>query len=148
MNENMKLIRFYLVLLAIFTVGRWGLSLGGANYDKTHQVFSLVILTYISSLYYGLLVRGFVGGGVKRALVLGATLGVASQVVIFASTALSYLLGMETFFNHPTALNATQALPMGQAMVGRAFGLVVNTIINSVAGALGWLIAGVGPQKT
>ena len=147
MSENMKLIRFYLVLLAIFTVGRWGLSLGGANYDKTHQVFSIVILTNISSLYYGLLVRGFVGGGVKRAAVLGATLAVTSQIVIFVSTALSYLLGMDTFFNHPQALNATHALPLGEAMVGRTITFVANVVINSVAGALGWLIAGVGPQK-
>ena len=38
-GENMKLIRFYLVLLAIFPVGRWGLSLGGAPYDKTTGFF-------------------------------------------------------------------------------------------------------------
>jgi len=147
MSENMKLVRFYLVLLAIVTIGRWGLSLGGAEYDKTHQVFSLVLLTVFSSLYYGMLVRCFVGGGVKRAIVLGATLAIASQLVIFVSTALSYLLGLQTFFNNARALNAPQTLPMGQAMVGRAGGLVVNTIINMVAGALGWLIAGVVPRK-
>ena len=44
MAENLKLLRFYFVLLAIFTIGRWALSLGGAEYDKTHQIFSLVIL--------------------------------------------------------------------------------------------------------
>ena len=147
MSENMKLIRFYLVLLAICTVGRWGLSLGGADYDKTHQIFSLVLLTNISSLYYGLLVRSFVGGGVKRAIVLGATLAIASQLVIFGSTALSYLLGINTFFNHPRALNATQALPMGQAMIGRTITFVANIVTNMISGALGWLIAGVVPRK-
>jgi hypothetical protein len=147
MSENMKLIRFYLVLLAIFTVGRWGLSLAGVDYDKTHQVFSIVILTNISAAYYGLLVRGFVGGGVKRAIVLGASLAVASQVVIFASTALSYLLGMHTFFNDPRALNAEQAVPFGQAMVGRTITFVANIVTNIIAGALGWLIAGVVPRR-
>jgi len=147
MSENMKLLRFYLVLLAIFTVGRWGLSLAGADYDKTHQVFSIVILTNISSLYYGLLVRSFVGGGVKRAIVLGASMAVASQVVIFASTALSYMLGMHTFFNHPRALNAVEAVPFGQAIVGRSITFVANIVTNAITGALGWLIAGVVPRK-
>ena len=147
MGENMKLIRFYLVLLAVFTVGRWGLSLAGADYDKTHQVFSIVILTNISSAFYGLLVRGFVGGGLKRAVVLGASLAVFSQAVIFVSTALSYLLGMETFFNHPRALNAQQAVAFGQAMLGRTITFVANIVTNGIAGALGWLIAGVVPRS-
>ncbi len=147
MSENMKLVRFYLVLLAIFTVGRWGLSLAGADYDKTHQVFSIVILTNISSLFYGLLVRSFVGGGVKRAIVLGATLAVASQLVILVSTALSYMLGLNTFFNHPRALNAVEAVPFAQAMVGRSITFVANIVTNSITGALGWLIAGVVPKR-
>jgi len=50
-SENLRLIRFYLVLLAVFTVGRWGLGFGGADYDATHQIFSIVILTNISSAY-------------------------------------------------------------------------------------------------
>ena len=79
MGENLRLIRFYLVLLAIFTVGRWGLSLGGAEYDATHQVFSIVILTNISALYYDFVVRNFAGGGLKRALALGALTAAAED---------------------------------------------------------------------
>lgn len=146
MSENLKLIRFYLVLLAIFTVGRWGLSFGGAEYDLTHQVFSIVILTNISSAYYGFITRSFVGGGIKRALVLGALLGAVSQAVIFLSTAVSYIAGIDSFFNEPRALNVTEAIPFGQAMGARTITFVVNVVTNVITGALGYAIAAVGPR--
>jgi hypothetical protein len=146
MGENLRVVRFYLVLLAIFTVGRWTLGFAGAEYDRTHQVFSIVILTFISSAYYGYLARNFVGGGLKRALVLGVILGLCSQIVIFASTAISYILGIDSFFTNPRALNVEHAITFGQAMGVRVFGLVVNTIFNAIAGAIGYGIAAVGPK--
>ena len=148
MGENLRLVRFYLVLLAIFTVGRWTLGFAGAEYDKTHQIFSIVILTFISSAYYGYLSRNFVGGGIKRALVLGVTLGVCSQIVIFLSTALSYILGIDSFFTNPRALNVEQAIPFGQAMGLRAITFVVNTVFNAIAAAIGYGIAAVGPKAS
>lgn len=146
MSENLKLIRFYLVLLVIFTLGRWGLSLGGADYDATHQVFSIVILTNISSAYYAWVTRSFVGGGIKRALALGALLGAVSQAVIFLSTATSYILDMETFFNAPRALNVEAAIPFGQAMGARAITFVANVVTNVITAALGYVLAAVGPK--
>ena len=146
MNENLKLIRFYLVLLAVFTLGRWGLSLGDADYDAMHQVFSIVILTNISSAYYAWVTRAFVGGGLKRALLLGALIGAVSQAVIFLSTALSYILGIETFFNTPRALNVQEAIPFGEAMVARTITFVANIITNIVTAALGYVFAAVGPK--
>jgi len=145
-GENLKTIRFYLVLLAIFTVGRWGLSLSGASYDATHQVFSIVILTFTSSLYYGLLTRGFLGGGIKRAMILGALMGITSQIVILLSTVVSYALGIDSFFTAPRALQAEEAIPLGQALGTRAFGFVVNTVVNAIMGAIGYGIAAVGPK--
>jgi len=141
MGENLRLIRFYLALLALFTVGRWGLSLGGAEYGKTHHVFSIVILTYISAAFYGFVVRGFAGGGIKRALVVGALLGAISQVVVFLSTAISYMAGMDTFFNYLTALNVEEAIPFGEAMGARAITAVINTVLNVIIAALGYGIA-------
>ena len=147
MGEHLRLIRFYLALLALFTVGRWGLSLGGADYDATHQIFSIVILTDISAAYYAFVVRGFAGGGLKRAVLIGALLGAISQVVILLSTAVSYMAGMDTFFNYPRALNVEEAIPFGQAMVGRAITFVANTVINAVIATLGYGIASlVGPK--
>jgi hypothetical protein len=146
MNEDLKLLRFYFVLLAIFTIGRWGLSLGGADYEATHQVFSIVILTMLSSAYYGGFVRRFLGSGVKRAMVLGLWIGFSAQLIVFGSTAISYLAGMDTFFNHPRALNLPEMPSFGDAMVIRLQGILGNTIFNALAAALGYAIGGVIPQ--
>jgi len=78
--------------------------------------------------------------------VLGALLGAVSQVVIFVSTALSYGTGLDTFFNHPRALNVEQPIPFGEAMVARTITFVANVVTNVVTGALGYAIAAVGPK--
>jgi hypothetical protein len=143
MDEKARLFRFYLVLLAIFTVGRWGLSLGHADYDKTNQVFSLVILTNLSAAYFGLMTRIFLNGSWKDAMMAGVKLAVASQIVIFLSTAISYALGLQTFFNYARALNVEAPIGMGEAMVRRLVTFVVNCILNGIIGAIGYGIAGV-----
>ena len=71
----------------------------------------------------------------------------ASQVVIFSATALSYALGMDTYFTHPTALNAPGPLPMSAAMVVRLQGLIGNTISSGIIGGLGWALGGLLPEK-
>jgi hypothetical protein len=147
MSENLKLLRFFFVLLLIFAIGRWALSLGGADYDATHQVFSIVILTTLSSAYYGAFTRAFKGFGVGRAVTLGALMGLVSQIVILVSTAVSYGAGMESFFNSPRALNLQEAASFGQAMVIRVQGLVVNVILNVIAAAIGWGIGAVLPRE-
>ena len=39
------------------------------------------------------------------------------------------------------------AVSFGAAMVFRAGGLVVNTILNGIAGALGWALGGLLPSR-
>lgn len=148
MSENLTLMRFYFVLLAIFTIGRWGLSLAGADYAATHQIFSLVILTNVSVLYYAFITRRFLTGGIKRAITIGVTAAVVSQLVIMISTAVSYLAGMETFWNAPRALNLEEAAGFGQAMVIRVQGLIANSIVNSIVASLGYAIAAVVPKDS
>jgi len=147
MADNFKILRFYFVLLTIFTIGRWGLSLGGAEYAATHQIFSLVILTNISALYYAFITRRFLTGGIKRAITLGATVAVVSQLVIMISTAVSYMAGMDTFWNAARALNLKEAADFGQAMVIRIQGLIANTIVNSIIASIGYGIAAVVPKE-
>lgn len=147
MSANLRLLRFYFLLLGLFTVGRWALSLAGVEYSKAHQVFSIVTLALIASAHHAAFARAFRGYGFLRAVGLGATIGVVSQIVIFVSTALSYVLGMETFFNAPSALNSPVPLAMGAAMGARAAGLVVNTLLNSIAAALGYAMGGALPRS-
>jgi len=146
MSENLRFLRFYFILLAIFTVGRWALGFAGVPYANAHQVFSIVILTVVASAHHAAFARRFKGYSLVRAIGLTATLAVVSQLVILVSTALSYMLGIDTYFTAPRALNVETAIPFGQAMVARVGGLVVNTIINVIVGALGWAMGAALPR--
>ncbi|MBP6701896.1 MAG: hypothetical protein KBH14_13205 [Vicinamibacteria bacterium] len=142
MTKHFKLLGFYFWLLGLFTIGRWVLSLNGADYAKTTHVFSLVTLALIASAHHAAFARVFQAYRLKDALVLGATIGVVTQLVVFISTLLSYLLGLTTFWNTPAALNQTADVPFAAAMVARVGGLVVNTILNVIAAAIGFAMGG------
>jgi len=75
-------------------------------------------------------------------------MALVSQVVILLSTAASYGLDIPSYFSEPMALNR-QADPIGflPAMGFRAGGLVVNTILNGITGALGWALGGLLPAR-
>lgn len=147
LRENVGLLRLFLLLLAIFTVGRWTMSLAHVPYEKGHHVFSIVTLSFLSSAYYGAFARKWRGYGLLAAMGLALTVAVASQLVIVLSTAASYALGLQTYFNHPTALNVTEAVPLGQALGIRAIGFVANSATNTVVGILGWLMGAVLPES-
>ena len=146
MAENLRLARLYLVLLAIFAVARFVQGAMGVEYAKAHHVFSIFILTVMASVFYAAFCRRWRGFGILRAMGLGATFGFIAQVVIFSATVISYLLGIQTFFNHPTALNQTAAVPLSQAIGIRAPALVIFPIINAIAAAIGWALGGLFPE--
>lgn len=149
MAEYLRVTRLYLLLLAVFTVGRWLQGVVGTTptpYEKGHQVFSIVILTILSSVYYGAFCRRWRGYRLAQAAVLGLLLGLASQVVILAATVLSYALGIETYFRHPRALNLDAPVGLGEAVVIRLGGLVANSVFTGIAGALGWAMGGLLPE--
>jgi hypothetical protein len=147
LTENLRVARFYFALLALFTVGRWAQSLGHVEYAQAHHVFSIVTLTLLSSTFFAAFCRKWRGYSLFQAVLLGMTLGLAAQVVIFLSTFVSYALGLHTFFNHPTALNAPGDLPMRDALLRRAFGLLAGPISNGVAAFLGWLMGSALPER-
>ena len=150
MTENLKLARPYLVLLAVFTVGRWLLGTFHVPYEKGTHVFSIVTLTYYASAFYGAFCRRWRGFRLWRAAGMAMTLGVISQAVIFTATLVSYGLGLHTYFNYPIALlgpNATGTeVAVGQAVVARFGGLIVNAILAGIAGSLGWALGGLLPE--
>jgi hypothetical protein len=147
MAENLKLARLYLLLLAIFTVGKSLQGAFGVPYEKGHYVFSIVIMTLHAATFYGAFCRRWRRFRLWQAAGLGLTLGLISQMVIFAATIVSYAIGLHTYFNYPTALNAAAEVPFGQAILTRIGGLVVNPILAGIAGALGWAMGGVLPEN-
>jgi hypothetical protein len=151
MSENLRLARLYFVILLIVAGGRWVMSLQEVPYAKGTDKLSIVIVTLLSSIFYGAFCRRWRGLKILQAVTLGATLGLTAQIVIVVSTLLSYLLGLETYYNNPVALlgdtNAEAAVPLGSALAFRAVGLVVNTILNGIAGALGWAMGALLPES-
>ncbi len=82
-----------------------------------------------------------------QAMRMGFVIGLSGQVVIFVLTLASYALDTATYFTHPTALNASEAVPLAQALLIRLGGLVGNSISAGIVGALGWAIGGLLPER-
>jgi uncharacterized membrane protein (DUF485 family) len=147
LREYFRLARPFLVLLAIFAIGRWAIGFSGLDYSKGHHIFSLVTLTVLGVAFYAAFARRWLGYPIMRSVGLGMTLGFCAQLVIFVLTAVSYILGLHTYFNHPTALNSAVPVAFGTAMGGRLGGLVVNVMGSGIAAALGWFIGGLLPES-
>ena len=160
MAEQLKLARPYLLLLGIFAVARFAQGPLGVPYGRGHHVFSIVTLTAFSCIYYGAFGRRWRGYRLMQAILLAFLLGVTSQLVILLMTLLSYALSLETYFNHPIALNlrpsleAVDLLPanphavaLSTALANRLGGLIGNSIFAGILGAIGWTIGGLLPER-
>jgi hypothetical protein len=148
MAQYLRLARPYFVLLAIFATGRWLMGTVFAQpYDRGNPVFSIITLTALSAVFYGAFGRRWRGFSAWQAATMGFLLGLASQVVILLATVLSYSLDLQTYFNHPIALNAPGPLPFSRAVLTRLGGLIANPISAGIIGALGWAFGGLLPEK-
>jgi hypothetical protein len=147
MSDVVRVARFYWLLLAVFTLGRWVMRLRDVPYEKGHHVFSIVILTFLASAFFAAFCRAWRGYGLKQAALLGAVFGLSAQVVIFTSTVASYGLGLETYFNHPRALQAEVRITLAQALQVRAPALAVGTAIQVIVALVGWTLGGLLPRE-
>lgn len=150
MSDKLKLARLYWVLLVLFSVGRWVMSLQQVPYDRGNPVFSIVTLTSLSAAIFAAFARKWRGYGLLDAAILGAIFGASAQIVIFGSTAVSYLAGIDSYFNHPIALNAPEgmkAVAMADALKTRAGALVVGPLFLAIVGCIGWVLGGLLPER-
>jgi hypothetical protein len=146
----LRFVRLPFLLLVIFAVARFGLGPGGVPYaPRGNAMFSIFGLTLISSFYFGALSKrlgGFSWGG---SLLVGYTIGLWAQILIFLATLLSYVMGIEaSYFRHWDALNVPEGtiVPMGTAMMTRVGGLVAGPIVATVAAAIGRACAALAPE--
>ena len=148
-QEYVRLARPYFVLLAIFTIGRWLMGTAfGVPYEKGTGVLSIVTLTLFASLFSAAYTRRWLRYRLAQAAGLAMFMALVSQVVVLLSTAASYLVGVSSYFTEPMALNRqTDPIGFGAAMGFRVGGLVVNTILNGIIGALGWALGGLLPAR-
>lgn len=149
-SAELRLARPFLVLLAIFATARFLQGVLGVPYARGHHVFSIVTLTALSCVYYGVFTRRWLGYRLIHAIGVGLLLGVISQLAILLLTLVSYALSLQTYFNHPQALNVpdlTQPVPFARALANRLGGLVGNSIFAGIAGAIGWTIGVLLPER-
>ncbi len=153
LNRVLRFVRLPLLMLVIFTVIRFSLGASGVPYaPRGNAMASIVGLTAVSCIYFGALSRrvgGFSWGGTA---LVGYTIGLFGQILIFLATWLSYAAGIETsYFRHWDALNVPEGtvVPLGTAMMARAGGLVIGPILTAVIPALiGRLLSALAPEPT
>ena len=146
MAEYLRLARLYFVLLALVTAGRWFVSFR-APYEVATDKVSIVITTLFASLFYAAFSRRWLDFGVVKAMTLGALFGFAAQLVIFSSTLVSYLAGLDTYFNYPKALQSETSVPMALAMARRSGGLIAGPITNAIMALIGWALGALLPAE-
>jgi hypothetical protein len=136
-------------MLAIVTIGRWLMGTAfGVPYEKGTSVLSIVTLTLFASIFSAAFTRRWLGWRLPQAAGFAMFMAFVSQIVVLLSTAASYGLDVPSYFSEPMALNRqTDAIGFGAAMGFRAGGLVVNTILNGIIGALGWALGGLLPAR-
>lgn len=139
MSEYIRFARLAILLLVLFLIGRLVVGAMGVPYERGTGIFSMVTLSWILSFVFAAFSRPLRGYSWKRAVMLGATIVLSAQILIFLTTVASYLVGAETYFNHPTALNVPEPISLVAALPIRLGGLVANTIIGSIWALLGWL---------
>ncbi|MBK5257700.1 MAG: hypothetical protein JJE39_16875 [Vicinamibacteria bacterium] len=151
MSRVLRFIRLPLLLLVIYAVGRFALGANGVPYaPRGNAMFSIVGLTAISCVYFGALSRRVGGFGWGGTALVGYSIGLFGQILIFLATWLSYAAGIETsYFRHWDALNVPEGtvVPMGTAMMARVGGLVIGPILTAVIPALiGRLLSALAPE--
>jgi len=145
----LRFVRLPFVLLFLFAVGRFSLGAAGVPYaPRGNAVFSIVGLTFVSSFYFGALSRKVGGFGWGGTLLVGYSLGLFGQILIFTATLLSFAMNIETsYFRHWDALNVPPGtiVPMAKAMGTRAGALLVGPIFAIVPAVIGRLLSGLAP---
>ena len=152
MSSHFQRVRFAILFLVLFAIGRLVLGATGVAYAQGTNIFSIVTFSFFASLLFGAFSRPLWGFRLPQAMMLGLAIGLSGQILIFLATLGSYLAGAHTYFNDPTALvvgleNVPEAISLGGAMVARLIGLVVNPILNSIAALIGWSLGKLIPGK-
>jgi len=149
-SRVLNFVKLPFVLITLYAALRFIIGVSGVPYaPRGNAMFSVVGVTVISCVYFGAL-SGRIGGfGWGGTALVGLSLGVFSQILIFLATFISYAGGFETsYFIHWDALNVTEGttMPMGTALMTRAGGLMINSIITTVVALIGRALGALAPQ--
>lgn len=150
MARVLRFVRLPLLLLLIYAVARFALGANGVPYaPRGNAMFSIVGLTFVSSFYFGALSRRIGGFGWGGTALVGYSIGLFGQILIFVATWLSFVAGSEaSYFRHWDALNVPEGtvVPMATALATRAGGLLVGPIIAIVPALIGRALGALAPE--
>jgi len=146
MSEYIRFARLPILLLFIFLVLRLIMGATDVSYESGTWYFSMVTLTAYAAFFFGAFSRRLRGYKWTQAAMLGFTIALGAQIMIFLATVLSYLVGTDTYFNHPIALNQETAVGLGTAVVSRISSLVIKCVGAAIVGLLGWLAGKMVPE--
>lgn len=149
-SRVLNFVKLPFVLITLYAALRFIIGVSGFPYaPRGNAMFSVVGVTVISCVYFGAL-SGRIGGfGWGGTALVGLSLGLFSQVLIFLATVISYVGGFDTsYFIHWDALNVPEGttVPMSSAIMARASGLVINSIITTVVALIGRALGALAPQ--
>lgn len=148
MSERISFIRLPMLLLGLFFVGKLLVGAFGGSYELGNRLFAMVPLTVHLCLIWGAVGKAYRGFGAGGAAVNGALIALFAQLLIFLGTMASYLLGVDTHFNHPVAIVGQDVeVTLGQAFTARLTGLAVNTIIGAVFALIGHVLGFLLPRN-
>ena len=83
----LRFVRLPLLLLLIFAVARFALGANGVPYaPRGNAMFSIVGLSFVSSFYFGALSRRIGGFGWGGTALVGYSIGLWAQILIFVAT--------------------------------------------------------------
>jgi len=146
----LRFVRLPLLLLLIYAVARFALGANGVPYaPRGNAMFSIVGLTFISSFYFGALSRRIGGFGWGGTALVGYSIGLWGQILIFVATWLSYAAGIETsYFRHWDALNVPEGtvVPMATALATRAGGVLIGPVFSIIPAVIGRALSGLAPE--
>ena len=146
----LRFVRLPLLLLLIFAAARFTLGAKGVPYaPRGNAMFSIIGLMFVSAVYFGALSRKVGGFGWGGTVLVGYSLGLWAQILIFTATWLSFAAGIETsYFRHWDALNVPEGtvVPMAAAMQTRAGALVIGPLIAIVPALIGRVLSALAPD--
>jgi uncharacterized membrane protein len=148
----LRFVRLPLLMVLIFAIGRFALGAAGVPYGtRSNSVFSVVVITLVSCIYWGALSKraGFGWGGTA---LVGASIGLWAQILVLLLTVISVAAGVTgSYYVNPETIprpegHENDPVTMGLVLGQRLIGLVVNTIIAVVEAFIGRLLGGLAPK--
>ncbi|MBI4852221.1 MAG: hypothetical protein HY819_10530 [Acidobacteria bacterium] len=148
--DVIKFVRMPMVLILIVAIIRLSLGPMGVEYTaRSNASFSVLMLNIISCIYFGALSKKVGNFSWPKTLLMGLTLGLFTQVLIFSATAISYLADIKnSYFTNWDALNVAPGtvVPMAAALKARVGGLIIGPIFSTILVSIGRVLGFLAPE--